>query len=79
MQLMPSTAKSLGVNDAYNPVQNLDGGIRYLKSMMNKYNGNVILALAAYNAGPNAVDKYDGVLHIKKHKIMLRNILANYL
>ena len=79
MQLMPSTAKSLGVTDAYNPVQNLDGGIRYLKSMMNKYNGNIILALAAYNAGPNAVDKYDGVPPYAGTQNYVRNILANYL
>ncbi len=79
MQLMPATAKHLGVKDAYNPLQNVEGGVKYLKSMLDKYNGNIILALAAYNAGPGAVDKYSGVPPYQETQNYVKNILANYL
>ena len=61
MQLIPTTAQRFGVNDAFNPKQNVDAGVRYLKTLLERYNGNLDLALAAYNAGEGAVDRAHGV------------------
>lgn len=61
MQLMPGTAKEMGVEDVYNPFENLEGGIKYFKLMLSKFNGDERLALAAYNAGPYKVIKYKGI------------------
>jgi soluble lytic murein transglycosylase-like protein len=61
MQLMPATANTLGVRDAFNPAQNIDGGVRHLRGLMERYRNNIPLALAAYNAGEQAVTVYGGV------------------
>ncbi len=79
MQLMPPTAKELGVTNPFNPEQNLEGGVKYLSKMITKYRGNIVLGLAAYNAGAGNVDKYNGVPPYKETQKYIKNILANYL
>jgi len=61
MQLMPGTAREVGVSNAFDPVQNIGGGVRYLAMLLKRFNGNLALAAAGYNAGPGAVTKYGGV------------------
>ncbi|MBR5305047.1 MAG: lytic transglycosylase domain-containing protein [Candidatus Gastranaerophilales bacterium] len=78
MQLMPKTAESLGVVDAYNPSQNIEGGVKYLKGLLDKYDNNKELALAAYNAGPGAVKKYGGIPPYKETQNYINNIMGAY-
>src|SRR5690606_29304951 len=61
MQLMPATARDMGVKDSLSPTQNIHGGVKYLAYLLKLYGGNETLALAAYNAGPGAVKRYDGI------------------
>ncbi|MBX2859608.1 MAG: lytic transglycosylase domain-containing protein [Vampirovibrio sp.] len=75
MQLMPGTANELGVKDAFNPVQNINGGTKYLKTLMGKYD-SVPKALAAYNAGPGAVDKYSGIPPYKETQNYVQRIMS---
>jgi soluble lytic murein transglycosylase-like protein len=77
MQLMPETAALLGVADPLNPDQNIEGGTRYLAEMLERY-GDMRQALAAYNAGPEAVDRFGGVPPYRETKIYLSRVLRFY-
>lgn len=75
MQLMPSTARELNVADPFNPRQNIEGGAKYLKSMLDRFDGNLPHALAAYNAGPGAVETYRGIPPYRETKNYVSSIL----
>ncbi|MGA8180105.1 MAG: lytic transglycosylase domain-containing protein [Desulfobacterales bacterium] len=78
MQLMPETAEALGVEDIFNPRQNITGGVQYFKRLVNRFNGDVKLALAAYNAGSRYVRNYNGVPPFKATRYYIKKVLKYY-
>ena len=77
MQLMPSTASGLGVTNPYDPAQSIEAGTRYLRGQLDRFGGDVRMALAAYNAGPGAVEQYGGVPPYPETQNYVANVLRN--
>jgi soluble lytic murein transglycosylase-like protein len=78
MQLIPSTARRFGVKNAFDPKANLDGGVRYLRYLMDLFGGDLKLSLAAYNAGENAVDRHNGIPPFRETRDYVRKISQLY-
>jgi soluble lytic murein transglycosylase-like protein len=78
MQLMPGTAAGLGVRDSFQPDQNVRGGSTYFDALLTKYHDNIALALAAYNAGPEAVDKYHGIPPYRETQAYVARVIHEF-
>lgn len=78
MQLMPSTATDLGVNDSFKPDENVRGGSAYLDALLTRYHDNLALALAAYNAGPEAVDRYHGIPPYHETRVYVARVIHEF-
>lgn len=78
MQLMPATAASVGVEDSFDPEENIRGGIQYFSDMLQRFDGDITRALAAYNAGPRAVEYYDGVPPFDETRSYVRRVLERW-
>jgi len=78
MQLMPSTATDMNVSNPFNPEENIEGGAKYLRHLLERFNGNLTLALAAYNSGPRTVEKYGAIPPISETREYVRRVFDLY-
>jgi soluble lytic murein transglycosylase-like protein len=78
MQLMPATSAQYGVSDPFDPESNISGGTRYLHDLLRRYHQRIDLAVAAFNAGPNAVDSFHGIPNYRETRVYVARVTSEY-